>query len=341
MSLRTTLFLSALIAFSGAGDAFAAGGKTLQAVKARGYLKCGVSDGTPGFSSPDANGNWSGLDVDFCRAIAAAIFNDPDAVRYTATTAKERFTALQSGEVDLLSRGTTWTMQRDVAQGFEFTGVVYYDGQGFLVRAADNVKSVNEMNGATVCTQSGTTTELNLADYFRSHGMTYNLLTFDKDEQALGAYSEGRCDTYTTDVSGIYAERSKLANPADHVILPETISKEPLGPLVRSGDDNWEDIVRWTLFAQLNAEELGVTQRNLDEMLKSPSPEIRRLLGLEGSFGRDLGLTDDWAVRIIHAIGNYGEMFERNIGVNTPLGIERGVNNLWTKGGIQYAPPIR
>ncbi len=335
--------VSAALAFAALSTpAFAdSGSPTLDAIKARGHLMCGVSDGLAGFSNPDSQGNWSGLDVDFCRAIAAAIFDDPNAVRFTPSTAKERFTALQSGEFDLLSRNTTWTMQRDIALGFTFAGIIYYDGQGFIVRGAEGVTSALQLQGATVCTQSGTTTELNIADYFTANNLAYELLTFDKEAEALQAYDEGRCDAYTTDQSGLYAARLELRNAGDHIILPEIISKEPLGPLVRQGDDRWADIVRWTLFAQINAEELGVTSGNVGEMTGSANPEIRRLLGVEGEFGASMGLTNDWAVRIIRHLGNYGEMFERNVGEGSTLKIARGINALWNRGGLQYAPPVR
>lgn len=337
-----TALSAVLIAAAAVATAHAqAGSPTLEKVKKDGYLKCGVSDGLAGFSNPDAQGNWTGIDVDVCRAVAAAIFDDPNAVRYTATTAKERFTALQSGEFDLLSRNTTITMQRDVALGLEFTNVTYYDGQGFIVKAGSGVASVNDLNGATICTQSGTTTELNVADYFGSHGMQYQILTFEKEAEALSAYDSGRCDAYTTDQSGLYAARLELSDANANVVLPELISKEPLGPAVRQGDDRWEDLVRWTFYAMVNAEELGVTSQNIDEQLNSQNPEIRRLLGIEGDFGEQLGLTKDWAVRIIRKVGNYGEIFERNVGSGSPLQIARGKNALWTNGGLQYAPPIR
>ena len=338
---HTALVLAAATAALLAAPAAEAASKTLAEVKARGYLKCGVSDGLAGFSNPDAQGNWSGIDVDVCRAVAAAIFDDPNAVRYTSTTAKERFTALTKGEFDLLSRNTTITMQRDAGLGMEFTGVTYYDGQGFIVKADSGVTSVDGLGGATVCTQTGTTTELNVADYFGAHGMQYQILAFEKESEALSAYDSGRCDTYTTDQSGLFAARLELADASAHVILPEIISKEPLGPAVRQGDDEWEDLVRWTFYAMVNAEELGVSSQNIDEQLQSANPEIRRLLGAEGDFGTQIGLTNDWAVRIIRKVGNYGEIFERNVGSGSPLGIPRGKNALWSQGGLQYAPPIR
>jgi general L-amino acid transport system substrate-binding protein len=281
------------------------------------------------------------MDVDFCRAVAAAIFNDSKKVRFTPTSAKVRFTVLQSGEVDLLSRNTTWTMSRDTQLGLEFVGVIYYDGQGFMVPKKLKVTSAKQLNGANVCTNTGTTTELNLADYFRSNGLKYKVIAFEKNAEVLAAYDAGRCDAYTTDASGLYAERLKLKNANDHIILPEIISKEPLGPLVNQGDQRWGDLVRWSMFALLNAEELGVTSKNVDQMLKSANPEVRRLLGVEGAFGESIGLTKDWVVRIVKATGNYGEVFERNVGQGSPLKIKRGQNALWTKGGLHYAPPVR
>lgn len=336
------LLFAALSAFLVAiAPALAAGSPTLDRVKKNGYLRCGVNEGLPGFASPDSKGNWTGMDVDFCRAVAAAIFNDPKKVRFTPTSAKVRFTVLQSGEVDLLSRNTTWTMSRDTQLGLEFVGVIYYDGQGFMVPKKLKVTSAKQLNGANVCTNTGTTTELNLADYFRSNGLKYKVIAFEKNAEVLAAYDAGRCDAYTTDASGLYAERLKLKNANDHIILPEIISKEPLGPLVNQGDQQWGDLVRWTLFALLNAEELGVTQKNADQMLKSTNPEVRRLLGVEGAFGESIGLTKDWVVRIVKGAGNYGEIFERNVGQGSPLKIKRGQNALWNKGGLHYAPPVR
>mgnify|MGYP000253557441 CR=1 FL=1 len=319
----------------------AASAATLDDVKSKGHVQCGVSQGLPGFSNPDDKGNWTGIDVDLCRAIAAAIFGDPDKVNYTPLSAKERFTALQSGEIDVLSRNTTWTMQRDTALGLNFAGVNYYDGQGFMVRKSLGVTSALELAGAAVCTNTGTTTELNLADYFRANNMTYEVVAFEKADEVVRAYDEGRCDVYTTDQSGLYAQRLKLTNPEDHMVLPEVISKEPLGPVVRQGDDQWFNIVKWVLFAAVNAEELGVSSENAEESMKSTNPSIRRLLGVEGDFGPAVGLDKNWAYNVIKMVGNYGEMFDRNVGPDTPLGIARGLNALWTKGGIQYAPPIR
>ncbi|HEY7459627.1 MAG TPA: amino acid ABC transporter substrate-binding protein [Xanthobacteraceae bacterium] len=313
----------------------------LDQVKSKGFVQCGVSQGLPGFSSPDDKGNWTGIDVDLCRAIAAAIFDDATKVRYTPLTAKDRFTALQSGEIDVLSRNTTWTSSRDTSLGLNFAGVNYYDGQGFLVRKDKKVSSALELSGASVCTQTGTTTELNVADFFRSRNMKYEVVAFSTADETVKAYEAGRCDVFTSDVSQLYAMRLKLANTADHVVLPEIISKEPLGPVVRHGDDQWLDIVKWVLFAMLNAEELGIATKNVDEMMKSGNPEVKRLLGTEGNFGEQLGLTKDWVARIVKHVGNYGESFDRNVGAGSKLGIERGLNRLWNKGGIQYAPPIR
>jgi general L-amino acid transport system substrate-binding protein len=318
-----------------------ASAQTLKAVKDRGSLICGVSQGIPGFSNPDDKGNWTGLDVDYCRAIAAAVFNDPSKVKYSPLSAKDRFTALQSSEIDVLARNSTWTSSRDTSLGLNFTAVNYYDGQGFMVRKALKVNSALELNGASVCTQTGTTTELNLADYFRANNMKYEVIAFSTADETVKAYESGRCDAFTTDVSQLYAEKLKLANANDHVILPEIISKEPLGPVVRHGDDQWFDIVKWVHYAMINAEELGVSQKTIDDALKSPLPEIRRLVGTEGAYGEQLGLTKDWVVRIIKHVGNYGESFDRNMGPGSKLGISRGINRLWTKGGIQYAPPIR
>jgi general L-amino acid transport system substrate-binding protein len=333
----STLALVAALAFT-ASAAFA---QTLAAVKSRGILNCGGNGTLAGFGLPDAQGNWTGLDVDFCRALAAAIFDDSKKVKFVPLSAKDRFTALQSGEVDVLARNTTWTSSRDTSLGLNFTGVNYYDGQGFMVRKSLKVNSALELNSAAVCVQQGTTTELNLADYFRANKMTLKTVNFATADEAIKAYDAGRCDAYTTDASGLYAERLRLAQPNDHIVLPEIISKEPLGPSVRHGDDQWFDIVKWTHYAMLNAEEAGITSKNLDEMMKSSNPDIRRILGVEGNYGEQLGLTKDWAARIIKQVGNYAEVFDRNVGEGSPLKIARGLNRLWTKGGIQYAPPIR
>jgi general L-amino acid transport system substrate-binding protein len=321
--------------------ATAAQADTLDDVKAKGFLQCGANTGLLGFGSPDDKGEWKGFDVDFCRAIAVAIFNDPTKVKFTPLTAKERFTALQSGEVDVLVRNTTWTLSRDSQMGLIFAGVNYYDGQGFMVRKSLGISSALELSGASVCVQTGTTTELNLADYFRANGMTFNPVVFEKSDEVVQAYDAGRCDAFTTDASGLYAERLKLTNPADHMVLPEIISKEPLGPVVRQGDDKWLTIVKWTHYAMLNAEEAGVTSANVDQMKTSDNPDIKRLLGTEGAFGEPMGLANDWAANVIKTVGNYGEVFDRNVGPDTPLGISRGLNALWTKGGLQYGAPIR
>ncbi|HEY0236415.1 MAG TPA: amino acid ABC transporter substrate-binding protein [Afipia sp.] len=318
-----------------------ASAQTLKAVQDRGILSCGVSQGLPGFSTPDDKGNWVGLDVDVCRAIAAAVLNDPTKVKFVPLSAKDRFTALQSGEIDVLSRNTTWTTSRDSSLGLNFTGVTYYDGQGFLVRKALKVNSALELNSASVCVQTGTTNEQNLADYFKTNNMKYEVIAFSTADETMKAYESGRCDAFTADVSQLYAERLKLSVPDDHAVLPEVISKEPLGPVVRHGDDQWFDIVKWTLFAMINAEELAITQKNVAEMAKSDRPELKRVFGTDGSIGEQLGLTKDWVKRIVSAVGNYGESFDRNVGAGSKLGISRGLNKLWNQGGIQYAPPIR
>src|SRR6201987_4392051 len=335
--LATALALATVLAFG----MQAACAQTLTTIKNRGELICGANGTLAGFGLPDPQGNWTGFDVDFCRAIAAAIFNDPTKVKFVPLTAKDRFTALQSGEIDVLSRNTTWTLSRDTSLGANFTGVTYYDGQGFLVKKSLKVNSALELNSASVCVQTGTTTEQNLADYFKSNNMKYEVIAFGGADETVKAYESGRCDVFTSDVSQLYAERLKLANPADHVVLPEVISKEPLGPMVRHGDDQWFDLVKWVLFAMINAEELGITQKNIDEMAKSDKPELKRAFGTEGNLGEQLGLTKDWVIRIVKAVGNYGEAFDRNVGGGSKLGIARGLNQLWTKGGIQYAPPIR
>jgi general L-amino acid transport system substrate-binding protein len=332
----STLVLAAAMAAAGAAH-----GAVLDQVKAKGFVQCGVSQGLPGFSSPDDKGTWTGLDVDVCRALAAAIFDDPTKVKYTPLSAKDRFTALQSGEIDVLSRNTTWTLDRDSKMGLNFTTVVYYDGQRFMVKKALKVNSALELSGATVCTQTGTTTELNVADYFRANKMKYEVVAFATADETIKAYEAGRCDVFTSDVSQLYAQRLKLAKADDHMILPQVISKEPLGPVVRHGDDQWLDIVKWTVFAMINAEELGISSKNLAEMQKSPNPEVKRLLGTEGALGSGIGLTNDWAVRIVKHVGNYAESYDRNVGSGSRLNIERGLNKLWSKGGILYAPPIR
>jgi general L-amino acid transport system substrate-binding protein len=334
----TAFAIATVLAF---GTQAASAQATLKAVKDRGELLCGANGQLAGFGMPDPQGNWTGFDVDFCRAIAAAIFNDPTKVKFIPLTAANRLTALQSGEIDVLSRNTTWTMSRDVQLGIDFAAVHYYDGQGFMVHKALKVSSALELNDATVCVQQGTTTELNLADYFRANHMDLKTATFATADEAIKAYEAGRCDSYTTDSSGLYGERVLLSDPSGSIVLPEIISKEPLSPAVRQGDDNWEDIVRWTHYAMVDAEELGVSKVNVSEQMNSANPEIRRMLGVEGQFGEALGLTNDWAVRIIKTIGNYGESFERNVGQGSPLKIARGINALWTKGGLQYGLPIR
>lgn len=339
-NMQRALVRVALAAILGLA-ASAASAQTLNSIKQRGVLNCGSNGTLAGFGSPDAQGRWTGLDVDFCRALSAAIFNDPTKIKFVPLTARDRFTALQSGDVDVLARNTTWTSSRDTSLGLNFTGVNYYDGQGFLVRKALKVNSALELNDAAVCVQQGTTTELNLADYFRANKMKLKTVTFATADEALKAYDAGRCDAYTTDASGLAGERLRLANANDHIVLPEIISKEPLGPAVRHGDDQWFDIVKWTHFAMITAEELGVTKVNVDDQMKSDNPDVKRLLGTEGKHGEALGLTNDWAYRIVKHVGNYGEVFERNVGQGSPLKIGRGLNGLWNKGGLQYAPPIR
>ena len=314
---------------------------TLATVKQHGYVTCGVNTGLPGFSQPDSKGHWTGIDADTCRAVAAAIFGDASKVKFVPLTAKERFTALQSGEVDVLIRNTTWTLSRDASLGLNFTGTNYYDGQGFLVKKSLGVKSAKDLNGATICVLSGTTTELNLAGYFRFHNMKYQPLVFDTSDQTDQAFSKGRCDALTSDRSQLAALRSKLPDPSSAVLLPEVISKEPLGPVVREGDDEWFNIVKWALFAQIDAEEMGITSKNVDQMKNSKNPDVERLLGVNGDMGAKLHLSNDWAYNIVKEVGNYGEMFARNIGEGTPLNLDRGLNALWTNGGILYAPPVR
>ncbi|MBU0960679.1 MAG: amino acid ABC transporter substrate-binding protein [Proteobacteria bacterium] len=331
VAVVVALFISAGIAQASTKDE----------VQKRGYLQCGVSTGLPGFSNPDEKGHWTGLDVDVCKAIAAATLGDATKIKYVPLNAKERFTALQSGEIDALVRGTTWTLTRDSSLGLNFTGVNYYDGQGFLVSKKLGVKSALELDGAAVCIQGGTTTELNLADYFKENKMEYKPVVFDTHDATAKAFDNGRCDVLTSDQSQLYGLRTHLTKPEDAVVLPEVISKEPLGPVVRQGDDAWFNIVKWTLNAMIEAEEMGVTQANVDEMKNSNNPGVRRLLGLDGIGGKGLGLNDDWAYQIIKQVGNYGEAFERNVGMSSPLKIERGLNALWSKGGIMYAPPLR
>jgi len=315
--------------------------QTLKAVKERGTLNCGVGQGLLGFSSQDDKAGWSGLDVDVCRAVAAAIFGDPTKVTFTPLDAAGRFAALQSNKIDMLSRNSTWTMSRETQLGLMFAGVAYYDGQGFLLRREAAIDTALQLGGKTVCTQTGTTTELNLADYFRAKDMPLKVATFASAEESRKAYDDRQCDVLTSDVSQLYAERLKLASPDSHVILPEVISKEPLGPVVRQGDDQWFNLVKWTLYALINAEELGLKAATIDEARNSTNPDIRRLVGSDGEFGPQLGLDKDWAARAIRAVGNYGEIYERNVGTASRLSIPRGLNALWTQGGIQYAPPVR
>lgn len=329
---------AALAAVTVASTAHA--GETLDAVKKKGFVQCGVSQGLPGFSNPDDQGNWTGLDVDFCRALAAGIFGDDKKVKYTPLSAKVRFTALTSGEVDVLPRNTTWTMSRDTDFG-EFIGVNYYDGQGFMVRKSLGVKSAKELDGAAICTNTGTTTELNVADYFRANNLNYTVVAFEKADEVVSAYDAGRCDVYTTDRSGLAAQRTKLSKPDDHIVLPEIISKEPLGPMVRHGDYQWGDIGRWTLNCQINAEEFGVGSANVEEKAISDDPNLQRMFGTEGDLGTKLGLPNDFCVSIVKLVGNYGEMYDRNVGPATPLMLERGANALWSQGGILYAAPMR
>ena len=338
MNQRTFVAAFSALALTFAGAAHA--GVTVDAVKKKGFVQCGVNPSLPGFSATDAKGEWKGIDVDVCRAIAAAVFGDSSKVKYTPLTAKERFTALQSGEVDVLSRNATWTMSRDGSLGISFTGVTYYDGQGFLVKKKLNVKTAKKLSGAAVCVLAGTTTELNLADYFRANKMKYKPVVYDTSDETIKAFEAGRCDTLTSDASQLYALRIRLAKPDDALVLPEIISKEPLGPAVRQGDDEWFKIVRWSLLAMLNAEELGVSSANVDAMKAAANPEIKRLLGVE-AIKHGLPMPDNWAYNIIKQVGNYAESFERNVGTRSPLGIARGLNALWSNGGLQYAAPIR
>ena len=336
----TALVGAAVLGFG----ATAAQADTLSDVKDKGFVQCGVNGSNlAGFGAQDSSGNWAGLDIDLCKAVAAAVFGDATKVKFTPLSAKDRFPALQSGEIDLLARNTTWSVSRDSQLGFDFRAVNYYDGQGFMVKKELGVKSALELSGASVCVQSGTTTELNLADYFRSNNMDFKPVVFEAQDEADAAYNAGRCDAYTTDASGLYSIRLKMANPDDHMVLPEIISKEPLGPAVRQNDSKWFDIVSWSHYAMVAAEEFGITTANLEEMKKSANPDIKRFLGEEAdsTIGADLGVANDWAAQIIKAVGNYGESFERNVGEGSPLKIARGLNAQWTKGGLQYAPPVR
>jgi len=322
-----------------ATPAFAQQQSTLDTVRSKGFVQCGVNTGLAGFSQPDSKGVWKGIDVDVCRGVAAAVFGDSSKVRYTPLTAQQRFTALQSGEVDILARNTTWTITRDTSLGLNFVGVNYYDGQGFMVHRKLNVKSAKQLNGATVCVQPGTTTELNLSDYFRANKMNFKPVVIEKMEEVLNAYFAGRCDVYTTDHSGLISTRaSRAPKPEDHIILPEIISKEPLGPAVRHGDDRWFDVVKWTMFAMLEAEEMGISSKNIDGQAGSQNPTVQRFVGASGDIGKMLGIDNKWSFNIVKQVGNYGESFDANL---KPLGFERGLNRLWNQGGLMYAPPIR
>jgi len=332
--ITSTIMLTSALVLS-ASNAFAG---TLQDVKSKGFVQCGVSQGLPGFSNFDDKGKWSGVDVDVCRALAAAVFGDDSKAKFTPLSAKERFTALQSGEIDVLSRNTTWTATRDTALGLNFAGVNYYDGQGFMVRKDLGVDSASQLGGAAVCTNTGTTTELNASDFFRTNGMDYKIVAFEKADEVVAAYDGGRCDVYTTDQSGLYAQRIKLKDPSAHKVLPDVISKEPLGPVVRQGDDQWFNLVKWSLYCMVNAEEMGITSANAGSA--GSNPAAKRLLGEEGNFGENLGVSNSWCKNIVSQVGNYGESFARNLSV-APLNIQRGVNALWGDGGLQYAPPIR
>jgi general L-amino acid transport system substrate-binding protein len=315
--------------------------KTLKRTVKRGEVLCGVNAGLPGFSIPDDKGNWTGFDVDFCRAVASAIFDDPKKIKFVPLDANERFKELQSRKVDILSRNTTWSMSRETTYDLYFPAVAYYDGQGFMVPTSRKIDSALDLNGSKICVHEGTTTRLNLADYFKANNMKYEEMKFPKLDEVVKAYNEGKCDTFTADVSQLYALRLNLSKQNDHVILPDVISKEPLAPVVRQRDDDWMMIVKWTLYAMINAEELGITSKNIDEALKSKKPDVMRLVGTEGTYGEVLDLPKDWAARIIRHVGNYGEMYDRNVGAESKLQIPRGLNQLWSAGGIQYAPPIR
>ena len=337
--IMATAAAAALSLAASADLAHAQSAATFDAIKARGTINCGVNTGLAGFAAPDSQGVWRGLDVDLCRAVAAAMFGDATKVRFVPTTAQQRFTALQSGEVDMLSRNTTWTLSRDTSLGLDFVGVNFYDGQGFMVKRSLGVSSAKELNGATVCVQPGTTTELNLTDWFRANNMRFTPVVIERLEEVNAAFFAGRCDSLTTDVSGLASVRASQGPRAEeYVILPEVISKEPLGPVVRHGDNRWADLVRWAHFAMIEAEELGLTSANIDQHLNSTNPAIQRFVGATGGLGEMLGVDNKWAYNIVKQVGNYGESFERNV---KPLGIQRGINDLWTRGGLMYSPPIR
>ncbi len=333
---------TALLGAAVFASAPASAGQTFDAVKAKGFVQCAVNTGLAGFSFADSQGKWTGLDVDLCKAIAAAMFGDAEKVKFTPTTAQQRFVALQSGEVDVITRNATQTLLRDTALGFNIAGVNFYDGQGFIVPTKSNIKSAKELNGATICVQPGTTTELNLADYFRANKMSFKPVLIEKLDELLQAYAAGRCDSYTTDASGLAAVRAgQLAGKGEHTILPERISKEPLGPIVRHGDDPWLDLVKWTLMGMIEAEEMGITSKNVDEMLKSEDPAIKRFLGVTPGYGKAVGVDEKWMYNIVKQVGNYGESYDRHVGPATPLKLDRGQNALWTKGGLMYAIPFR
>lgn len=341
--MKTTIFTAAVAALVIGIAGGAQAGSTLDAVKQKGFVQCGVNTGLPGFSTPDSAGKWTGIDVDVCRAVAAALFGDSEKVKYTPMSAQQRFPAIQSGEVDILSRNTTWTLTRDSAAGLNFAPVIYYDGQGFLVPKSLNVKSAKELDGATVCVQSGTTTELNLADFFRTNNLKYTPVVIESEDEVTAAFFSGRCDVFTSDVSQLAGVRaSKASKPDDYVILPDVISKEPLAPAVRHGDDQWYDLVKWSIYAMIQAEEFGITAKNVDEVAKSTTnPDIQRFLGVTPGMGKALGIDEKWAYNIIKSVGNYGEVFDRNVGLGSPLKQDRGLNAQWNKGGLQYAPPAR
>lgn len=335
--ITVPILLSAVMALLSGSPARA---DTLKAVKDRGVLLCGISQGIAGFSVPSASGA-TGFDADFCRAVAAAIFDDADKVKFVPLTANDRFRALQSGKIDVLSRNSSWTMSREGELGLSFAAVTYFDGQGFMVPRSKNVVSSLDLGGSRVCVQAGTTTELNLADYFKANGMSYQPVSATTAEELVKAYDAGRCDTFTSDASQLHAIRLHLTKPDEHMILADIVSKEPLGPVVRQDDPRWLNVVKWVHFAMVNAEELGVGSKTVDEALKSGKPDVKRLVGTEGNYGEQIGLTRDWVVRIVRRVGNYGEIYDRNVGVKTQLGIPRGINQLWSAGGIMYAPPIR
>ena len=343
MIIRALLTLTAAfgIALPALAQSIAAPGPTLTAVRAKGSVDCGAHPGAPGFGAPDSRGIHQGLDSDICRAIAAAVFGEASRVRFLVSTSAARLAMLQSGQIDVLPRTTTWTQSRDTANGLNFTAVTFFDGQGFLVRRSSGVTRANQLDGATICVTSGTTNELNLADWARSHRISFRPVVFEQNDETRIAYEAGRCDAFSTDASQLAGVRTALPRPDDHIVLPDIISKEPLAPAVRHGDDQWFDIVRWTIFALIEAEEYGVTQANVDEMLRSERPEIRRLLGVSGDHGPFMGLDRRWAYSAIKAVGNYGEIFERHLGRNSAIGLPRGLNDLWTRGGLMYAPPIR